>query len=133
MAVEAVAGVAEQADGLQQIVGNHRHKHIQLEIARSAGDADGGVVAQHLRGHHGERFALGGVDLARHDRRARFVFGNAQFAQAAARAAGEPADIVGDFVEARGQGFECAAGKHGGIAGGERLEFIGRAHKRQAG
>ena len=33
MAVEAVAGVAEQADGLQQIVGNHRHKHIQLEIA----------------------------------------------------------------------------------------------------
>jgi hypothetical protein len=38
-----------------------------------AAKADGDVVAQHLAGQHRQRFALGRVDLAGHDRAARFV------------------------------------------------------------
>ena len=46
---------------------------------------------------HGQRLALGRVHLARHDRAARLVLGDADLAEAAARARGEPAHVVGDL------------------------------------
>lgn len=83
--VEAVARVAQEADGLQEVVGDDGHIDVQLEIARRARHTDGNVVAEHLAAHHRHRFALGRVDFARHNGRTRFVFGDFDFAQAAAR------------------------------------------------
>jgi hypothetical protein len=42
---------------------------------------------------------LGRIDLARHDRRARLVFRQDQFAEAGARAGAEEADVVGDLEQ----------------------------------
>ena len=63
--VEAVARVAQEADGLQEVVGDNGHIDVQLKVARCACHADGDVVAEHLAAHHGHRFALGRVDFAR--------------------------------------------------------------------
>src|SRR3546814_8902554 len=54
----------------------------------------GHVIAHDLCRHHRQRLALGGVDLAGHDRAARLVFGQAQFAKAAARAGAEQPQVV---------------------------------------
>ena len=131
--VEAVARIAQQADRLQEVVGDNGHIDVQLEIARRARHADGDVVAEHLAAHHGHRFALGRVDFARHDGRTRLVFGDFDFAQTAARAACQPADVVGDFVQACRQRFQCARSGNGGIASAQGFKFVRRAGKRQAG
>src|SRR5450631_1431021 len=60
--------VAEQADRLQHGVGEHRLVDVELEMTLAAGHRDGGLVAEHLAAHHGERLALGRVGLAGHDR-----------------------------------------------------------------
>src|SRR5215469_2757000 len=49
---------------------------VHLEIAAGAAEAHRDIVAHHLHGEHRERFALGRIDLARHDRGARLVFRN---------------------------------------------------------
>ena len=103
--VEAAHAIGQQAHALQKVVRHHGPKNVQLKVAAGAAHVDGHVVAQHLGAGHGQRFALGGIDLAGHDGRAGLVFWNADFANAAARAAGQPAHIVGDFHQAGGQGF----------------------------
>ncbi len=67
--VEGMAPVGEEADGVEEIVNDDGLEDIQFEVALRGGDADGGVVAHHLDGDHGEGFGLGGVHLARHDGR----------------------------------------------------------------
>ena len=46
---EAVAGVGEQIDALEEIVDEHRLEHVELEVPARAGDADADVVAHHVR------------------------------------------------------------------------------------
>ena len=58
-------------------MGDERLEHVQFEIAGRAAEIDRHVVAEHLAAQHRQRFALGRIDLARHDRAARLVFGNA--------------------------------------------------------
>ena len=106
-----MAGVGEQRDRVQKVEDDDRLEDVELEIALRAGEADGGVVAHDLDGDHGDGFALGGIDFAGHDGRARLVFGNDQFAEAAAWAGGEPANVVGDLHQRSGQRFECAVAK----------------------
>ena len=90
-------------------------------------------LPKHLRAQHGHRLALGRVDLARHDRAAGLVLGDAQLADAAARARRQPAHVVGDLHQRRGQRLERAVGVHQRVVGGERLELVGRGHERQPG
>ena len=116
---------------MQEIVDHHRLEDIQLEIALRAGEGDGGVVAVDLHGDHGHGFALRGIDFAGHDRGARLVFRDVQFAQAAARAGGEPANVVGDFHERGGQGGDGAVREDEFVVRGERGEFIGVRAERQ--
>ena len=63
-----------------------------------AGERDRRVVADHLGRDHQRHLAHHRVDLARHDRAARLRRGDADLADAAPRAAGEPADVVGDLA-----------------------------------
>ena len=52
---EGVHAVRQQAGRLQEIVGNHRHKDVQLEVALAGGEADGRIVAHDLHRNHGHR------------------------------------------------------------------------------
>src|SRR5713101_1389315 len=100
---EAVAGVGEEFDGVEIVENHDGLENVQLEIALGAGEADGGVIAHHLHGDHGEGFGLRGIHLAGHDGGARLVFRKREFAEAAARAGSEPANVVGDFHERGGE------------------------------
>src|SRR5882724_3276313 len=77
---EAVAGVGEEFDGVQIVEDDHGLEHVELEIALRTGKADGGVIAHHLHGDHGEGFGLRGIYFAWHNRRAGLVFGKREFA-----------------------------------------------------
>src|SRR5690606_6770858 len=98
---EADGRVGDQTDRLQEVVGRDGVVDVQLEVALRAGERQGGVVAEHLGADLGQGFALGRVDLARHDRRAGLVFRQGQFAQTRTRAGAQEADVVGD-LEQRG-------------------------------
>ena len=106
--VEGTQRIRQQARRLQEVVNQHRHEYVQFKVALRRGEADRGVVAHHLHRNHGHGFALGGVDLAGHDRGAGLVLGNVNLAQTVARAARQPAHVVGDLHHVAGQSLECA-------------------------
>ena len=81
MGLEARHAVGEQAHALQEIMRDERLVDVQLEVARRAADADGDIVGHDLAAEHGQRLALGRIDLARHDRPAGLVFGNRDLAE----------------------------------------------------
>jgi len=85
------------------------------------------VVPEHLAAHHGHRFALRRIDLARHDRGARLVLRQDQFAEARTRARAEQADIVGDLEQSGRDRIDGAMREHVSVVGGQRLEFVGGA------
>ena len=122
---EAVARVGEEFDGVQIVEDDDWLEDVQLEIALRTGEADGRVIAHDLDGDHGESFGLRGIYFAGHDGGARLVFGKREFTQAAARTGSEPANVVGDFHERSGEGFQCPRGEDEFIVGGERGEFVG--------
>jgi len=65
--VEGLGGVAEKANGLQDVVHDDGLKDVELEVSGCAGDVDGYVVSDDLRRDHGDCFALGGVYFSGHD------------------------------------------------------------------
>ena len=73
-----------------------------------AGEGDGRLIAEHPRANHGQRLDLGGIDLARHDRRAGLVLRQGQLAQTGARPAARQPDVAGDFVKAGRRRLQCA-------------------------
>src|SRR5580700_2105162 len=106
---EAVHGAGEELDGVEIVEDDDGLENVELEIALRAGKTDGGVVAHHLYGDHGECFGLRGIHLAGHDAGAGLVFRKNKFAEAAARAGSEPTNVVGDFHERGGERFQRAA------------------------
>jgi hypothetical protein len=80
-----------------------------------------------------EGFGHHRIDLAGHDRAPRLDRRQQQFAETAARAAAEQADIVGDLVQGHGAAFQGAARHHHGILGRLRLEMVGRFDEGQPG
>ena len=131
--VEGMASLGEEADGVQEIVDYDRLEDIQFKIALRGSDAYGGVVAHDLDTNHSQCLGLGWVHLAGHDGRAWLVFRNDQFAEAAARAGSEPADVVGDLHERAGEGFNSSTGDDEFVVAGEGCKFVGRGLEREAG
>ena len=133
MFFQAAHAVRQQTRALQEIVRDQRLVHIQLEVARGAAHGDRHVVAEHLAAQHGDCFALGGIDLARHDRAARLVFGNRDFTEARARTGGHPAYVVGNFHQRCGQRFQRAVGREQGVMAGQcgKLVLGGAERQRQ--
>ncbi len=130
--VEALHAVCQQPHALQDVVGDHGPEHVQLEVAAGAADIDGHVVAHHLGAEHGERLALGRVDLAGHDGGAGFVLRDDELAEPAAGAARQPAHVVGDLHEGGRQRLEGAVGEDLGIARRQGLELVGGADERES-
>ncbi len=83
--IEVATAVGQKPNRLEQVVDDHRLEHVELQMTLARCEADGHVVAHHLAGEHGQRFALGRVDLARHDRAARLVGWQSHFGEASAR------------------------------------------------
>ena len=127
---KAAHAIGQQANTLQHVVRHHRAKHVQFKVARRTRNTHHRVVAQHLRRDHGQRLALCGIDLARHDRRTRFIGRQAQFTQPSARATAQPAHVVGDFHQRAGQSAQAAMRLHHGILAAQRCKLVGRIHKR---
>src|SRR6516225_1656819 len=94
---ETIHGVSEKLDGMEKVEDHDGFEDVELEIALRAGHADGGVVAHNLNGDHSYGFALRGVYFAGHDGGAGLIFGEGEFAETAAGAGSEPANVVGDF------------------------------------
>src|SRR5262249_21194958 len=78
---------------------NQRLIDVHFKIAAGATEADRDVIGHHLHRDHRRRFALGRVDLARHDRGARLVFRYRQFRKSGTRAAGHQPDVIADLVQ----------------------------------
>src|SRR4051812_30141698 len=103
---------------------------VELEVSARTADADGDVIAHHPCTHHRHGLALGRIDLARHDRATWLVLGNRQLAEATARTACEPADVVRDLRQAACELLERAMKTDERVVGCERLELVRRGHKR---
>ena len=122
--VEGHASVAQQADGLQDVPRHDGLEDVELEVALRAGEADRRVVAEHLGGDHRHGLALGRVDLARHDGRARLVLGDDQLADAVTRTRRVPTHVVRDLHEGVGQDAQRARNQHQRVVraqGGEQV------------
>ena len=123
--MESLHALCQEPGGLEEIVDQHRHIDVQLEIALAGGDADGHIIAHDLGRHHGDRLALGGIDLAGHDGGAGLILGDGDLAKADPGAGCQPADIVGDLHQIRGQGLQRSVGEDQLILGGQGMELIG--------
>src|SRR5579862_7574274 len=76
---EIAACMREQKNGVDEIENNHRLKDVQLKISPRSCDGNSRVIPHHLSSHHHHRFALRRVDLAWHNGRTWFIFGEEQF------------------------------------------------------
>ena len=110
--LEGPHSVGEETAGLKEVVDDHRHEDIELEVALARRETDCRVIPQNLHGDHGEGLALGGVHLAGHDGAPRFVLGKNDLAEAAPGTGGEPADVVGNLHQVRRQGLQPAGEKN---------------------
>ena len=97
---ERARRVRQQLNGMHHTICQYGFVNIQFEMALAPGNGDGGLVTEHLTADHGQCFALGRVDLAGHDRRARFVFRQDQLAETGTRARAQQANVIGDLEQA---------------------------------
>ena len=130
---ETVDAGRHQINRLQHGEGDHRLHHIEFEMSLRSGESDRLLIAEHARAHHGDRLDLRRIDLARHDRGAGLVLRQTQFGETGARAAAHQTNIASDFIQAGGERIDGAMRKCDRVMRRERLEFIGRRDKRQAG
>ncbi len=91
------------------------------------------VVAHHAGRDLHHALAHHRVDLARHDRAARLAVGQHDLVEAAARAAAEPADVVGDVEQRDGDRPQLAVALDQAVALGVGLEVVHRFDERDAG
>ena len=130
--VNARTALLRIAHVFQEMMRQDGHHHVQFEAAaRRRRPGDRRVAAEHLRAHLHQRLAHHRVDLARHDRTARLRGRQRDLAEAAARAAAQPADVVGDLEKADGNRLELAAGLDDAVLGRLRLEMVRRLAERR--
>mmetsp|Transcript_22140 Transcript_22140/g.47588 ORF Transcript_22140/g.47588 Transcript_22140/m.47588 type:complete len:209 (-) Transcript_22140:811-1437(-) len=129
---EAGGGVTQQPRRVQEARHHDRLEHVQLELSLHPTDAYGRVIPHDLGAHHGQRLALGGIDLPGHDGAPRLVRGETQLAEAAPRTRPEEPHVVGDLVQPRGQRVERSGYLDQGIVGRQRLEQVRGGGERKA-
>ena len=97
-----------------------------------SGKAHRRIIADDMGAHLRQRFTLGGIDLARHDRTARFIFRQDQFPKPAARTRAQKPDIIGNFEKTCGNSFQTARDFNHGVMGRQSFKFIGRGDEGQS-
>ena len=119
--------VGEEANTLQDILDDDRFEDIQLKLTICACDADSGLVAHDLCGHHREGLALSRVNFAGHNAATGLVLGQAKLTETTARSRTEIPNVVGDLHERACNGVEGTMGLDEGIVGSEGLKLVGRS------
>ena len=89
------------------------------------------IVAHHAGADLHHAFAHHRVDLARHDRAARLPIGQLDFVKSAARAAAEPANVVGDVEQRDGDRAQLAVAFDQAVALGVGFEMVDRLDERR--
>ena len=93
--------MARSSDRLEQVAGDHREHHVELEAARGAGERDRRVVADHLGADLEGGLGDHRVDLAGHDARPGLEVLQVDLGEPGRRAAAHPAQVVADLDQAR--------------------------------
>ncbi len=106
---------------------------VHFQVTAGAAEADGHVIGHHLHRDHGERLALGRIDLARHDRRPGLILGDLQLGESGTGPARHQADVVGDLVERDRQRPQRSGKLHQRIVGALNRELVGRGDEGQTG
>ena len=131
--LKLVHASAMQANTRQYVVCDDRLEDVELELTLGAGHGHGRVVADDLHAHHRERLALGGVDLARHDRAARLVGWQIQLADPVRGPLASRRMLLAMWKRLDGQRLERARRLHHGIVCAQRFELVRRGHERMPG
>ena len=131
--VEDAHRVAEDARRVQRVPGDHRHHHVQLELAAVRGGQDRGIAADHLVADLVDHLGHRRVDLAGHDRRARLHRRQLDLGDAGARAHAQEPQVGRDLAHFdREPAQRARAGEHVAHALGDAEAVVGRT-QRQAG
>lgn len=94
-----------------------------LKVPVRSGNADGRLIAHHLRGDHCQSFALRRVDLARHDTTSRLILWKSEFTKSTSRARTKEADVVCYLHERNCNYIQSTVGFYQGIMGCERFKL----------
>ena len=114
-------------------MGHQRAIGVEFELPLARGERQRRLIAVDLHADLRQRFGLGGIDLARHDRTARLVGGQGQLAKTRTRAGAQQADVVGDLVEAHRHRLDRAVQEQQRVLPRKRGEFVGRGFERKLG
>lgn len=123
--VEAVHAIGENAHAVEQVGDHDRLENVEFKLAVHTTDGGSDVVTHDLGADHSEGLALGGVDLARHNRRSRLILGEAELTKTAAGAGAEVADVLGDLEQRAGQGVQRSGSLDDGVVGSENFKLVG--------
>ena len=93
---EGIDGPDHDLHHLEQVVGDDRHHHVQLELAGLGRQSDRVITALHMEHGLVEHLGQHRVDLAGHDRRTGLHGRQPDFVEAGRRARGEQTEVVGD-------------------------------------
>jgi hypothetical protein len=131
--MELFAAVRENTRRMEKVVNDNRPHGVQFQIALRTGERYRRVVADHLNADHHDGLALGGVDFAGHDRRARFVGGKNEFAQSASRTRCKPSNVVGNLHQRNSQSAKRGMSCHDRVKRPLCRKLVGCGHEWQIG
>ena len=114
---------------MDDIKNNQRLINVHLKVATGASEAYPHIVGHDLSGDHRQRFGLGRVDFAGHDRRARFILRDQEFSKASPRTARHQPDVIADLVKRNRKGTKRAGELDQSIMSTLHGELIRRAHE----
>ena len=126
LGVQQPAGRGQQLDRVEQVAGDHRNPHVELELALRAGDRDRRVIADHLRSDLDRDLADHRVDLPGHDRGALLERRQAQLPEPGAGPGAHQRDVVGDLRHGDGDHLQRPRQLDQGVAASLRLEGVER-------
>src|SRR5690606_8953367 len=121
------AALREHIDRLEDVEGDHRLEDVELELSCLRCQGDGGVVADHLEARLVDHLGDDGVDLARHDARARLHRRQVDLGEAGTRTAREQAQVIADLRQFDRNTLEHAGHQH------ERARVLCRVDQVRAG
>ena len=132
MARETIGGVRDAGGPIGARPRDQRLEDVEFEMPLAVGEGDDGAIADHLRADHAERFDLGRIDLARHDRGAGLVLRQTQFPEPRPRSRPQQSNVARDLEQRRGQSdvrAPCVNAMR--VMRGDRLKFVGRRDERK--
>ena len=126
MLAQHVHGALQQADRVEDLEGDQRLHHVQLQLSAFGCHGQGQVVTDHLECHLVNRFRNHRVDLAGHDRAAWLACRQVDLVDAGAWAAGQQTQVVADLRQLHRGTLEHAGEQHEGAHVGSGFDQVGR-------